>query len=143
MRRTEQERALRMLDVLHSLRANFPDKIRMGVKDKGRVVFVDAREMVSAEAHGNYVLLRSTAGTHLLRETLAAVATLLAPYGFLRIHRSVLINTAFVEAIEPGPGGEWVVRTRTGSEYHVTRTYRRNLRGLAKCWLGTDEFASN
>jgi len=77
------------------------------------------------------VLLQQKSGSYLLRETLAGLAEKLGPHGFIRIHRSVLVNVAFVETIEPGVGSEYILRTRTGKEYHVSRTYRDNLQGLA------------
>ena len=34
----------------------------------------------------------------------------------------------------------YVLRTKTGKQYHVTRTYRDGLKGLAQYWTGTDGF---
>ena len=141
LRRSTQERAVRLLDMLGDLRLRPERATRVAVKDKGRIVFVDVAELVSAEAHGNYVLLQQKTGSYLLRETISRIAEKLGPYGFIRIHRSVLVNIAFVENIQPGVGSEYVLRTKTGKEYHVTRTYRNNLRGLAKFWIGSEELA--
>ena len=99
--------------------------------------------LISAEAHGNYVLLQQKSGSYLLRETISGIAEKLRPYGFIRIHRSVLVNVAFVDTIQPGAGSEYLLRTKTGRQYHVTRTYRKNLRGLAQFWIGTEGFDSD
>src|SRR5439155_1186030 len=50
---------------------------------------------------------------------------------------------AFVDTIQPGAGSEYLLRTKTGRQYHVTRTYRKNLRGLAQFWIGTEGFDSD
>jgi hypothetical protein len=50
----------------------------------------------------------------------------------------VLVNAAFVEAIQAGPNGECSLRMKTGKEYAVGRTYKDNLKGLAQFWIGTD-----
>jgi two-component system LytT family response regulator len=75
-----------------------------------------------------------------LRETIAEIADKLGPEGFIRIHRSVLVNGAHVESVQPGAGSEYILRTKTGKEFHVTRTYRSNLRSLAQLWSGSEAF---
>lgn len=140
VRRSTQERAARFLEMLSDLKLRPDRTTRLAIKDKGRIIFVDVGELISAEAHGNYVLLQQKVGSHLLRETLSALAEKLRPYGFIRIHRSVLVNVAFVDTIHPGVGSEYVLRTTNGKQYHVTRTYRDNLRGLAQFWIGIEGF---
>jgi len=71
---------------------------------------------------------------------MAGIAEKLKPYGFIRIHRSVLVNRAFVNTIQCGAGGNYILQTSVGKEYHVSRTYRDNLRGLAQFWIGTEGF---
>jgi two-component system LytT family response regulator len=68
------------------------------------------------------------------------LAEKLRPYGFLRIHRSVLVNSAHVETIEPLFTGEYLLRMKGGKEYNVTRTYKKNLSALASFWIGPDTF---
>jgi two-component system LytT family response regulator len=140
VRRSAQERAARLVEALDQLRLMPARTARIAVKAKGRIVFLDASELVTAEAHGNYVLLQQKSGSYLLRETISGIADRLKAYGFIRIHRSVLVNSAFVEAIEPCLSGEYLLRTTTGKEYNVTRTYKDNLQGLAQFWIGTDGF---
>jgi len=143
MRRSVQERATRLLDLVGSLKLLPERTARVAIKDKGRIVFVDVAELVGVEAQGNYVLLQQKVGSYLLRETISGIAEKLRPHGFIRIHRSVLVNIAFVETIQPEPGGDYVLRTKTGKQYHVTRTYRDNLKGLAQFWIGTDAFETD
>jgi two-component system LytT family response regulator len=140
VRRSAQERAERLLGMLQSMHLRPERSSRIAIKDKGRVVFIDVEEITSVEANGNYVLLQQKAGSYLLRETIAEIALKLKPHGFIRIHRSVLVNSQFVESIQPGVGSEYVLRTKTGKEYHVTRTYRANLRELAEFWIGSEAF---
>ncbi|MGO9992535.1 MAG: LytR/AlgR family response regulator transcription factor [Steroidobacteraceae bacterium] len=140
VRRSGQERAERLLGMLKDLKLRPDHSSRIAIKDKGRVVFVDVAEITSVEANGNYVLLQQKAGSYLLRETIGEIAGKLKPHGFIRIHRSVLVNSRFVESLEPGVGSEYVLRTKTGKEYHVTRTFRGNLRDLAEFWIGSEAF---
>jgi DNA-binding LytR/AlgR family response regulator len=64
------------------------------------------------------------------------VAGKLNPYGFIRIHRSVPVNTSFVEEIQPYWTGSCSLRIKGGTKYTVTRTYRKNLKSLAGFWIG-------
>jgi DNA-binding LytR/AlgR family response regulator len=116
--------------------------IRVAVKCGGKILFLNPAEIFAAHAQGNYVLLQQNRGSHLLREQISVVAEKLAPFGFVRIHRSVLVNSAHVETIEPLFTGEYLLRLRGGREYNVTRTYKKNLQLLAESWIGTDSFVA-
>jgi LytTr DNA-binding domain len=59
-------------------------------------------------------------------------------YGFIRIHRSVLVNTSFVEELHPWTTGEYVLRIKGGKELTVSRTYKKNLKSIAQFWVGTN-----
>jgi two-component system, LytTR family, response regulator len=145
-RRTAGERAAKLVEMLSQLRANIqPRAERIAVKTKGRVLFVDPANVIAVEAERNCVLLQQTSGSCLLRESISGMEEKLRPYGFVRIHRSVLINSAFVHEIQPWPTGEYVLRVKGPSEqkeYTVTRTYKKNLKLLAKSWIGTENFGA-
>ncbi|HEV2424107.1 MAG TPA: LytTR family DNA-binding domain-containing protein [Terriglobia bacterium] len=111
---------------------------RIAFKTKGRILLLDLAEIVAVQAEGNYVMLRHRTSPYLLRETLSSMAEKLRPYGFIRIHRSVVVNISAVEEIQPLPTGECSLRVRGGKEYLVTRTYRDNLRALAQLWVGSE-----
>jgi len=114
-----------------------PQIHRIAIKCGGKILFLNPAEIHAAHAQGNYVLLQQSRGSHLLREQISVVAEKLARYGFIRIHRSVLVNVAHVETIEPLFTGEYLLRMRGGREYNVTRTFKKNLQRLAESWIGT------
>ena len=111
---------------------------RIAFKDKRRILFLDLTEIVAVQAEGNYVSLRHQPKPYFLRESLSSMAEKLKPYGFIRIHRSVVVNISAVEAIQPLPTGEYRLRIKDGTEYLVTRTYKDNLRDLAQLWVGSE-----
>ena len=112
---------------------------RIAIKTGGKIVFIDISEVRAAEAQGNYVLLQRQPDSYLMRVSISEFAEKLEPYGFVRIHRSVLVNAAFVLEIEPSVAGSYVLRVIGGKEYTVSRTYKANLKSLAQFWVGTDE----
>ncbi|HWO31043.1 MAG TPA: LytTR family DNA-binding domain-containing protein [Candidatus Acidoferrum sp.] len=114
---------------------------RIAIKAEGKILLINPAEVVTVEAQGNYVLLQRMAGSaFLLRQSLSVVAEKLLPYGFVRIHRSTLVNAAYVEEIHSWTTGEYVLRIQGGKEFPVSRTFRRNLHAIAPLWLGTEGF---
>lgn len=113
---------------------------RAAIKVKGKIVFINPDDVVAVLADGNYVLLQQASSSYLLRESISAVAEKLEPFGFIRIHRSVVVNTRFVEEIKPYSTGEYGLRLKGGKEFTVTRTYKKNLKSLAEFWIGASVF---
>ena len=126
-------RALQQLDVIAKRQAP-----RIACKANGRISFLNLAEIVAVHAEGNYVSLQHRPNPCLLRESLSSMAEKLKPYGFIRIHRSVIVNISAVEEIQPLPTGEYRLRVKGGKEYLVTRTYKDNLRDLAQLWVGSE-----
>ena len=126
-------RVLRQLEVIAKRQAP-----RIAFKTKGRILFLDLAEIVAVQAEGNYVSLRHRPNAYLLHESLSSMAEKLRPYGFIRVHRSVVVNISAVEEIQPLPTGEYRLRVKGGQEYLVTRTYKDNLRDLAQLWVGSE-----
>lgn len=139
--RTASERAARLVELMPHLRpATPPAASKIAIKNNGRILFIEPRELVVVQAEGNYVLLQQESGSYLLRESISTIAEKLKAYGFVRIHRSVLVNAAFVRELRPCSTGEYELRLKDGKEFTVTRTYKKNLRALARYWVGTGTF---
>ena len=111
---------------------------KVGVKLKGKVLFFDAADLTAIEAQGNYILLRRESRSYRLRESISQVVEKLKPHGFIRIHRSVLVNASLVEEIWPRSNGRYALRVKGGKEYKVARAYKENLRLIAQLWIGTE-----
>jgi DNA-binding LytR/AlgR family response regulator len=116
--------------------------LRIGIKSKERILLVDTADIIAVEAKGSYVVLKRTSGSQTLRGAMSAITEILKPFGFVRIHRSVLVNTAMVQEIEPRSTGEYLLRLKGAIEYTVSRTYKKNLRHLAQSWIGTRGFSA-
>jgi len=142
-RRTASERAARFVELMPHLPVLQQKSFKIAIKSNGRILFIDPHELVVVQAEGNYVLLQQQTGSYLLRESISTIAENLKPYGFVRIHRSVLVNGSFVQEIRPCATGEYELRVRGGKEYTVTRTYKKNLKALARFWMGTGNFLAD
>jgi two-component system LytT family response regulator len=133
------ERATRLLEILPDLQSlTRRQSPKIALRSKGRILFLSPAEITAVHAEGNYVLLQQETGSYLLRESISEMATKLAAYGFVRIHRSVLVNSACVEEIKPLLTGEYALRVKGGKQYTVTRTYKKSIKSLADSWIGRD-----
>lgn len=119
-------------------RKTVADASRIAFKAKGNILFLDLAEILSVQAEGNYVSLLHRHKLYLVRESLSSMADKLRPFGFIRIHRSVVVNVSAVEQIKPLSTGEYRLRLKGGIEYLVTRTYKHNIRVLAQLWVGAE-----
>ena len=140
-RSAQGERAAKLMEALPQLqKLSGSHHPRIAIKAKGRILFINPTEVVSVQAEGNYVMLQRESGSYLLRESISELTEKLKTFGFVRIHRSVLVNASFVEEIKPYSTGEYILRTKGGKEYTVTRTYKKNLKSLAEFWIGGSTF---
>jgi DNA-binding LytR/AlgR family response regulator len=130
-------------DLLPQLDGMLTKPSRIAIKAKRRILLIDPADVLAVEAQGNYVWLRRVSGSDRFHESISTVAEKLLPYGFVRIHRSTLINASFVEEIRPWATGKYVLRIAGGKEFMVSRTYKKNLHSLTPLWLGADGFLAD
>jgi two-component system LytT family response regulator len=98
-----------------------------------RTVVLDPREIEWVEAADNYLRLHAGAHEHLARGTLRWLEARLAGHGFLRIHRSLLVNPAVVRELRPQAGGAVELVLHDGTLLLAARAYRS---ALAARWPG-------
>jgi DNA-binding LytR/AlgR family response regulator len=138
------EKAARLTETFPGLQALAKlQSFRVAIKARGKILFIHLADVVSVQAQGNYVLLQQGTSSYLLRDSISVVEEKLGPYGLIRIHRSVLVNAAFVEGIRPYSTGEYGLQINGGREHTVTRTYKTNFKLLAGFWIGTGGFFSD
>ena len=100
---------------------------RIEIRDGATAVFLDPAEILRVEAAGNYVEFHTATGSHLVRGTLATWEAKLAPLGFVRAHRSRIVNRARIRAIKPTPAGDLVLTLDDGSDLVASRRFRAGL----------------
>lgn len=97
---------------------------RLPVRDNGKVMAVRVADIDWVEANHNYVLLHVGDKTLVLREPIASVELRLAMSGFVRIHRSALVNVDRVRELRTRSKGEFDVVLLDGRQLKMTRNYR-------------------
>lgn len=120
----------RVARLLEHLEHDQPQHRRLPIRSRGKVYFLDIADIDWLEAADNYVKVHADRKTHVVRKTLQRLEDVLAPRGFIRVHRSVLVNIARIEEIQSWFGGEYVVRLRDGTRVTSSRRYRSRLQAL-------------
>ncbi|HET8772345.1 MAG TPA: LytTR family DNA-binding domain-containing protein [Thermoanaerobaculia bacterium] len=94
------------------------------VKKRDRTIIVPVREVDWIEAEGKYVILHAGTQSHLVRDTIAAVAERLDGRHFVRIHRSTIVNLRRVSEIRD----DTTVVLHDGTQLAMSRRFRSRVR---------------
>ncbi len=101
---------------------------RFLVKKLGREFLVKVEDIDWIEAAGNYVNLNVGSRAYPLRETMTGIEEKLMASGFVRVHRSAIVNLDRVAEIVPFETGDGEARLRSNVRVPVSRRYRKILR---------------
>lgn len=116
------------LDELKRLHGNFEPTGHLWVRRPGATVRVPLPSIEWIQADGEYVRIHCDANSYLERISLTSLAEQLGSAGFVRIHRSVMVNFRAVERLETGDWGRCLVRLLSGRQLPVGRTFRSAVR---------------
>jgi two-component system LytT family response regulator len=97
------------------------------VKRDDRVLVLRPDEIEWLEAEGDYVRLHVGGESHLTRATLADMERRLRPEGFIRIHRSRLVNLGRVKEFRPLSRGESVVLLKSGQRLEASYAFLKTV----------------
>lgn len=101
---------------------------RLAVQTGSGERLLDFDEIDCLEAARNYVSVYTGDKEYLLRETLASLESRLAARGFLRTHRSYLVNRERVAGIEPADSGGQNILLKSGRKVPLSRSRRGEVR---------------
>ena len=95
----------------------------LNVQTRNGMLAVRIGDIEYVKSAGNYVELITGDRTLLMRTTLHDLCEQLREVGFVRVHRSLLVNAAHVVTIARGPRGRRVVKMRSGAKLPVGRQF--------------------
>lgn len=105
-----------------------PAEERIAVELGGVTRFVQRSTVRYVQAQGDYVRLFTESGSHLLRLPLTTLETRWAGAGFVRIHRSTLVNLAHVGQVRQSQGRLTLRLLPDGPELAVARRHAKTVR---------------
>lgn len=89
---------------------------RLVIRSRGKVSFLKPSEIDWVEADGKHAVLHAGRETHVVRHTLTGLEQRLASHGFVRVHRSAIVNFDRIKELEPWFHGEFVVILKDGTK---------------------------
>ncbi|NUN68436.1 MAG: response regulator transcription factor [Bacteroidetes bacterium] len=145
----EESRVDRSLDRIRSLRASgsITEEVKklaavlkemeperkpqmLTVKNRGTQTLIPLHEIESLEAEGDYVRITAR-DVHLVHLTLQQAQEQLPP-SFVRIHRSVIVNSAMIKELRSRLRGDYLILLHSGRTLPMSRTYRTALEKLVR-----------
>ena len=105
-----------------------PDYGSLAVKSSGRVEYIPVRDILGATAQGNYIALHLAERDVLHRTTMAQLESALSEAGFVRIHRSHLVNPSRISVARSRGESFRIVELTNGTQLPVSDRYRAEVR---------------
>ena len=103
---------------------------QLSIQTRCGVLAVRLCDIEYIKAAGNYVEVMTDGRTLLMRMTLHDLGEQLHAVGFVRVHRSLIVNVLHVVAARRGPRGRQVVKLNGGAQLPVGRQFNGNVRSL-------------
>jgi two-component system, LytTR family, response regulator len=105
---------------------------RIVAERDGRMFFIAQPDIDSVEANRNYVNISAGTERFTLRWTMQQAEGTLDSSMFLRVHRSVIVNTHKIREMERRLHGEYVLTLAGGQKFTSGRAYRRHIQAHLK-----------
>jgi two-component system LytT family response regulator len=107
---------------------NYPHKFI--IRETGKISFIDINEIEYLEAAGNYIKIKTSTASYLMRETMNNIENKLDPKLFLRIHRSYIVKIDQIKEFKTYFDGEYIAVLKNKSELKTGKVYRNKIHNL-------------
>lgn len=97
------------------------------IKQNGRTHLIPIHEIIKLEADNNSVNIHTCEKRYAQYGRLKDWENDLKDQGFVRIHRSFVVNQRFIQAYQAKPSGDGILTLLNGDKLRVSRSYRVNL----------------
>jgi two-component system LytT family response regulator len=103
---------------------------RVLIRDGAKVHVINADKIEHVEAQDDYVQIRSEGKSYLKNQRMTELEAQLDGEQFLRIHRSYIVNIAFVDRIEQATKDSHVAILKDGSKIPISRSGYQKIRAV-------------
>ena len=126
VRETGEDTAVsRMTALLRRMSSMAVSAGRFAVKVHGKILFLDPAEIYWIQARDDIARVHLADSAYDVREPLSHLEARLPANTFLRVHRSVIVNTSHIRAAEPFDQGDQMLILRNGKRLTTGRSYRK------------------
>lgn len=120
------------LDELKRMRSSGGEDRHLWVRRGADMLRLDVDDVDWIAAEGEYVRFHVGGDSYLERGSMTGALQRFEPFGFVRIHRSRIVNPDRIAAVETGKWGGLHVRLRSGAQLPVGKTFRAAVRELTR-----------
>ena len=111
--------------------SHLPAKKRINIKTGNKITFLNTSSIKYISASGYYVEVFTVDNKkYLLRESLSSIINRLNSSEFIRIHRSTIINSNFIDEVITSNYGETDVKTNDNKIFRVSKGYKKEFQEL-------------
>jgi two-component system LytT family response regulator len=103
---------------------------RVLIRDGAKVHVINAEKIEHVEAQDDYVQIRSEGKSYLKNQRMSELEEQLDAEQFLRIHRSYIVNIAFVDRIEQATKDSHVAVLKDGCRVPISRSGYQKIRAV-------------
>ncbi|MDN4166863.1 response regulator [Cytophagales bacterium LB-30] len=107
--------------LLQETPVNPENKNRIVVKEGSVIKIIALPEVMYFEAYDDYVKIHTSQGFFLKKTTMASLENMLNAQEFVRVHRSYLLNVAYLTRIEPYDKDTQLALLKNGNRLNVSR----------------------
>ena len=116
------------LDKLIAHPSQWIERILIRDREQVHVIGVDKIEVV--EAQSDYIAIHSDGRDYLKTQRISDLETQLDPKNFVRVHRSFIVNLAFLQGIERFGSDGHAARLKSGKRVPISRSGYERLRAV-------------
>ncbi len=111
----------------HSIDQTRQNKQIKCIDSHNQPVMISNKQIDRLAACGNYIEVHCGEQQYMIRATMKAMEAQLTEAGFVRIHRSHIINPNTIAQVKHQANGQSFVFTRCGTKLPLSRSYKHNI----------------
>ncbi|MEP1093770.1 MAG: LytTR family DNA-binding domain-containing protein [Cyclobacteriaceae bacterium] len=117
------ERLRKLLDDLQEGSVVKSQQNQLKFRSSGKIYFMDTDDIIWVEGFDYYIKIHINSKFYLVRDTLRNILNQLPP-AFIRIHKSAIINKAYLVSLEPLSRGNYQVELKNGKRLIMSKFYK-------------------
>ena len=114
----------------HRKLAAAPHSQHLSIRQGHQYLKLNMTDIYWVQAAGNYALIFTADRSYRTRQTLKQLEKELAPAGFERVHRSLLVNVSQIESLSHWRSGEYLIQMKNNKRLTSSRTYLPNIKKM-------------
>jgi two-component system LytT family response regulator len=101
---------------------------QLPVKNGTKTELIPVDEIEFFQSDGAYIQVNTKEKSWLLNNPLYEMESKLDPAGFIRIHKSTIVNISSVKEINSIQNGDFIIKLKTGKELRGSRNYKTRVK---------------